>query len=135
VGATCEVRFTRYYDAPPDEVWAALTEPESLAGWLAPPDELELSPGALFALRLAEGVTLTAHVRAVERGRLLELDWHDSADEPSIVRFELTPRRDGTMLVLDHRRVNARVGMLYMRIWERHLGRLDEVVGSVGAAR
>jgi uncharacterized protein YndB with AHSA1/START domain len=134
VEATCEVRFTRYYDAAPDEVWAALTEPESLARWLAPPDELDLSPGASFALRLAEA-TLTAHVRAVEPGRLLELDWQDFADAPSIVRFELTPSRDGTVLVLDHRRVNARVGMRYMRIWERHLGLLDELVGSVGAAR
>jgi uncharacterized protein YndB with AHSA1/START domain len=135
VEATCEVRFTRYYSAAPDEVWAALTEAESLARWLAPPKELDLSPGVSFALLLADGATFSARVRAVEPGRLLELDWHDSADEPSIVRFELTPSPDGTVLVLDHRRVNAAVGMRYMRIWERHLSRLDELVGSVGAAR
>jgi uncharacterized protein YndB with AHSA1/START domain len=67
----CEIRYTRQYAAPPSEVWAALTEPESVA---------------------------------------------------------LTPHRDGTVLVLDHRRINAVGGMGYMERWLPTLARLDEVL-------
>ena len=125
---TCELRLTRYYDAAPDEVWAALTQPDSVARWLAAPGEIDLSAGGSFELRLNDGHTLGARVRAVEPARLLELDWADAADEPSIVRFELQSDGGGTVLVLDHRRVNARLGMRYMGRWARHLDRLDTLV-------
>jgi uncharacterized protein YndB with AHSA1/START domain len=124
---TCEVRYTRYYRAAPDEVWAALTEPESLARWLAPTGEVALRRGGPFELRL-DGETMKGRVRAVEPSRLLELDWATGDEEPSIVRFELTPDRAGTLLVLDHRRIDARVGMRYMARWATHLERLDAVV-------
>jgi uncharacterized protein YndB with AHSA1/START domain len=107
----CEVRFTRRYAASPAEVWAALTEPESVGRWLAP---LESIP---------------ARVRASEPERLLELDWTPQGDEPSVVRFELTPREDGTELVLDHRRINAVLGMAYTERWRGPLERLDTAIG------
>lgn len=124
---TCEVRYTRYYRAAPDEVWAAVTEPESLARWLAPTGELELRRGGRFQLEL-DGGTMKGRVRTVEPYRLLELDWVESDGPPSILRFELSSDDGGTMLVLDHRRIDARIGMRYMTRWEVHLGRLDGVV-------
>jgi uncharacterized protein YndB with AHSA1/START domain len=128
MGTACEVRFTRYYDAAPDDVWAALTEPHSLARWLARPGAIDLSPGGPFELRLQSDETLEARVRAVEPARLLELDWAPPGEEPSIVRFELNRDGDGTVLVLDHRRIDARIGMRYMARWWPHLERLDSVV-------
>ena len=124
---TCEVRFTRYYEAAPEDVWAALTEPGSLARWLARGAEIDLA-GDAFELRLADGEAVTARVRALEPARLLELDWVDGVGEPSVVRLELARDGDGTVLVLDHRRVDARVGMVYIARWERHLRRLDSLV-------
>ena len=124
---TCEVRFTRYYDAAPEDVWAALTEPASVTRWLAHGAEIDLA-GDAFELRLADGEAVTARVRALEPARLLELDWVDGVGEPSVVRFELARDGDGTVLALDHRRVDARVGMVYIARWERHLGRLDSLV-------
>jgi uncharacterized protein YndB with AHSA1/START domain len=135
VAATCEVRFTRYYDAAPHDVWAALTEPESLARWLAPTGNIDLSPGGPFELRLQEDETLVARVRAVTPPRLLELEWVDPGEEPSVVRFELSRDGDGTVLVLDHRRIDARIGMRYMARWWPHLERLDSVVGRRGVLR
>jgi uncharacterized protein YndB with AHSA1/START domain len=129
VDGSCEVRLTRYYRAAPDEVWAALTDPDSLARWLAAPGELDLRRGGSFELELHGGDRMNGRVRSVEPSRLLELDWVARGEEPSIVRFELS--RDGgggTVLVLDHTRIDARVGMRYMARWERHLGRLDAVV-------
>lgn len=109
MGGTCEVRFTRYYEATPTEVWAALTEPDSLARWLG--DEAKVG-----------------RVRQVERERLLELDWLESGSEASVVRVELRRDGGGTVLVLDHRRIDALVGMRTMAWWGRQLERLDGVL-------
>jgi uncharacterized protein YndB with AHSA1/START domain len=125
---SCEVRLTRYYRAAPDEVWAALTDPDSLARWLAPPGKVELRRGGSFELELGNGETMNGRVRSIDPSRLLEVDWADAGEEASIVRFELSPDGGGTMLVLDHRRIDARVGMRYMARWEHHLGRLDAVL-------
>ena len=106
----CDVRFTRRYDATPSEVWAALTEPESIVRWLGP---------------------VPTNVRDSEPERMLELDWLVPGDEPSIVRFELRPRAGGgTELVLDHRRINAVQGMLYSERWTNTLLRLDDLLGG-----
>ena len=104
----CEVRFTRRYDATPAEVWAALTEADSVARWLGP---------------------VPTNVREAEPERLLELDWLVPGDEPSVVRFELIATESGTELVLDHRRINAVQGMLYSERWTNTLLRLDELLG------
>jgi uncharacterized protein YndB with AHSA1/START domain len=45
------LRYERYLDHPVERVWAALTEPDQLAGWLAAADELELAEGGRIALR------------------------------------------------------------------------------------
>ena len=101
----CELRLTRRYAAEPGEVWSALTEPESLARWLAPPPGVE--------------------VRAVEPGRVLERDWRPPGERPSVVRVELSPDGGGgTKLVLDHRQIQAELGMRYARIWTARLERL-----------
>jgi uncharacterized protein YndB with AHSA1/START domain len=128
VNGTCAVRVTRYYRAAPEEVWAALTEPDSLARWLAAPVDVDLRSGGPFRLQLTEGETMDGRVRAVEPPHLLELHWRRRGEEPSILRFELNPNADGTMLVLDHRRIDARVGMRYAAQWERQLRRLDLTV-------
>jgi uncharacterized protein YndB with AHSA1/START domain len=127
VNGTCEVRFTRYYSATPDEVWAALTEPDSVARWLGPVRKIELTPGGRFELEL-ERWTMQGRVRALEPARLLELDWLDVDASPSIVRVELSEDGDGTALVLDHRQIDALIGMLYMGRWEVSLARLEAVV-------
>jgi len=105
----CEVRFTRRYDATPAEVWAALTDPESIARWLGP---------------------VPTSVRESEPERLLELDWLPPGDEPSVVRLEFSASEDGTRLVLDHRRINAAQGSVYSERWVNTLKRLDELLGG-----
>jgi hypothetical protein len=101
----CAARFTLRYDAPVAQLWLALTDPESVARWLAPP----------------AGVAV---VRS-ERERLLELDWSPPGEPPSVVRIELRGEGERTLLVLDHRRIDAALGMRYMRDWSRALERLE----------
>lgn len=122
----CEVRLRRHYDAPPAEVWDALTQPESLARWLARPIDVELVAGGAFVLAPpGDGALIDAQVRTVEAGRVLELDWGHADEARSVVRFELRADGAGTLLTLDHRRIDEPVGMAYISRWTRALGRLD----------
>ena len=127
---TCALRLTRYYRASPADVWAALTDPTSLARWLGAVAGGALLPGSALELPLNGGDVLRAEVRALETERLLELDWAAPGEEPSVVRFELRPDGDGTTVALDHRLIDARAGMQAMSRWETHLGRLDAMLGE-----
>jgi uncharacterized protein YndB with AHSA1/START domain len=98
------VRFRRRYAEPPSEVWQALTEPESLARWLRP--------------------GFDAKQTEVEPGRVLELDWQPPGEEPSLVRIELDGDGTGTILVLEHARIEADRGMLAMQFWSNALRHL-----------
>lgn len=120
----CEIRLTRRYDASPSEVWAALTEPGSVARWLAPPSAFEFAPGGTIELDIG----VHARVREVEPERSLELDWRYGDEDRSIVRFELTADGDGTLLTLDHQRIDARIGMTYITRWSGLLARFDREV-------
>jgi uncharacterized protein YndB with AHSA1/START domain len=128
MAGTCEVRLTRRYRAAPAEVWAALTEPDSLGRWLAAPVEIDLRRGGSFRLQLSERETMAGRVRAVEPPQTLELDWIRPGEAPSILRFDLSPDGDGTVLVFDHRRIEAQIGMRYAAVWELRLRAFDAEV-------
>ena len=115
------LRLTRRYAASPDEVWRVLTEPESLARWLHGDARLDVEPGGAFAL----GSTITGRVTQLDAGRVLELTWQTCGEEESLVRFELHPGEEGTLLVLDHTRLDQRTCMAYGREWTRSIARLD----------
>lgn len=104
VDGRCAVRLTRRYETSPAEVWRALTEPASVERWLGAAD-----------IRL----------RQAEPGRVLELELGDS-----VARIELTPDGDTTILVLDHERIPAEVGMRFMRRWTAALERFDREVAA-----
>lgn len=120
----CEVRLTRRFDASRGEVWAALTDPLSLERWLAGVIDVELTPGGNFELELPDHSRIAASVRAVEPPQALELSWAYGDEDPSIVRFELTEDGDGTVLVLDHRLIDERLGMTYISRWTGAVNRL-----------
>jgi uncharacterized protein YndB with AHSA1/START domain len=100
----CSVRLTRRYREPPAEVWRALTEASSLARWLRPG----------FDVPRVE----------LEPGRVLELDWRPPGEAPSVVRIELEPAGDGTLLVLEHTRIEAARGMAAIGFWTGAVSRL-----------
>jgi len=121
----CSLRLTRRYAASPADIWAALTLPECLAGWLGS-GQLELVAGGGLDLELLDGTRVTGQVRTVDPRRLLELDWEADGEEPSVVRFELAADGAGTVLRLEHRLLEERVGMRYLARWERAIRRLTE---------
>lgn len=127
---TCELRLTRRYEASPAEVWRALTEPASIARWLATPVDVELAGGGAFELALANGSRIDARVRELVPERVLELDWRHADEQRSVVRFELRAEDGGTVLELDHGRIEAPLGMAYITRWSRLLDRLDGEVAA-----
>jgi len=127
----CEVRLTRRYDSTPAEVWGALTDPTSLGRWLARAVDVELVAGGAFVLALpGDGGLVQARVRELETQRVLELDWSHADEERSVVRFELAADGEGTVLVLDHRRIDEPIGMAYITRWSQALERLDRELGG-----
>ena len=130
-GERCGVRFERRYDARPEELWSALTEPERLTRWLANVAELELRVGGRFLLVWHEdGQQTDGTVLDLEPGRVLELAWTYPDEPDSAVRFELRPDGDGTVLVLDHRGLPPRSIAGYGAGWHSHLDSLDAHLGG-----
>ena len=125
-GPGAALRSTRYLDASAEDVWATLTDPASLARWLAQAQAFELPPGGRFPLRLGthDAKPIEDRIRELEPLRVLELDWRLPGEAASIVRFELVPEDPGTKLVLLHRRLDERICLAYARRWETALDRL-----------
>jgi uncharacterized protein YndB with AHSA1/START domain len=83
-------------DAPREEVWEALTDPERLEDWFANDVELDLRPGGGAWFRWANGEERHAVVREVEPGERLAFDWEDDGE----VEFTLADDADGTLLTV-----------------------------------
>jgi uncharacterized protein YndB with AHSA1/START domain len=125
------VRVQRRYDATPGELWAALTDPASLGRWLAPAARVEPREGGAFQLDFPAASTarMNGRVRAVEPGRLLEVEWNYPGEPASLVRFEIEEEDGGTRLVVDHRGLERAVATGYGEGWQRHLEQLRGILG------
>jgi uncharacterized protein YndB with AHSA1/START domain len=122
------VRFERVYDYRPEELWAAVTEPEQIRGWLGE-TELDLD-GGRGIIRFEGGGSVTIRVRRLEPGRLVEYDWEIPGEPPSVLRVELEPQDRGTLLVLDHRRLSTDQATGYGAGWHAHLDALESMLGG-----
>lgn len=140
VTAPDTVRIERTLPGPIERVWAYLTEPEKRATWFAG-GATDLRPGGAIALafhnnKLTPGddspppkyekyggeITMSGQVIACEPPRLLTHTWAEGNGTSSEVQFELTPRGDKVLLVVTHRRLPNREGMLSVSGgWHVHL--------------
>ena len=117
------VRFERVSPVAPAEVWSALVVPERLERWLAPA-QLDAKAGGEVRIEFGADQVVTGVVLACEPQRVLEYEWRFPGEEESVVRFELSPHEDGTLLVLDHRLLALEQAVGYAAGWHAHLDRL-----------
>jgi uncharacterized protein YndB with AHSA1/START domain len=114
VGGRHVLRYERRLEHTVERVWAALTEPDQLAQWLAAADELELVEGGRIALRWLNvpdspqeweehGVDLgdvdpaepaTGTITELDPPRVIEYD----TDKMGRMRWELRPDGDGCVV-------------------------------------
>jgi uncharacterized protein YndB with AHSA1/START domain len=128
------VHFERVYDYRQEELWAALTEPGQLRGWLGEV-EVDLRVGGRIVIRFGdtdEGMAAGV-IRELDPPRVLEYGWTYPGETDSVLRLELAPHGDGTLLILDHRRLPASAAAGYGAGWHAHLDTLDALLGH-GAA-
>jgi uncharacterized protein YndB with AHSA1/START domain len=133
-GADRIVHLEREYDATPDELWRAWTEPERLARWLGTPSGPVLA-AERAPVRIAMGDApdqwVEVEVVVADAPRLLESRWAFEGVAGSRLRVELVPLPTGaTRLVLDHGGLGAStVG--YGAGWQAFLdARLPEALGG-----
>ncbi len=137
------VRFERLLPGPIERVWAFLTESEKRRTWLAAgPMELRIGGKAELTFRNSElaaneptpekfqkceGLVSQGHVVECDPLRRLTFTWfEESGKSPSEVTFELSPQGDQVLLVLTHRKLATREGMLSIAGgWHTHLGVLE----------
>lgn len=134
------VRFDRRYDSAPAEVWAWLTEPRRLAGWLG---VVELEPGvvprrgARALLRPGDAVgPVDCTVSYCDPERMLEVAWRaDGGPETEVVVevVELAPGR--TLLVLEHRGFPPETAADVGAGWHRRLHTLGALLDGAGPAQ
>ena len=100
--------FERRLAHPPEAVWAALTEPVHRDRWMGKSAVDGRAGGTIETV--ASGPALPPDVKRMT-GRILvwdpphvfEHEWNQAIVEPGVVRYELTPDGDGTLLTFTHR--------------------------------
>jgi uncharacterized protein YndB with AHSA1/START domain len=88
-------------DAPLERVWAVVTEPEHIAGWLSDEVEVDLRPGGAMLLTWHGHGSYRARVETVEPPRAFAFRWLRSEDVEAgstLVAMTLSPEGDGTRL-------------------------------------
>lgn len=92
--------FVRALRHLPEAVWAALTDPEQIAGWAPYVADRDLARPGAATLTMIDGDTaeeLPAEVTRAEPPSLLEYTWGTD-----VLRWELAPTGSGTELTLRH---------------------------------
>ena len=77
-----------------------------------------------------EKETAWGTVLAFEPPRLLEVEWRYEGEDESILRIELEPRGEATLLVLDHRLLQAGQAPGYGSGWHAYLDALDDLLAG-----
>jgi len=134
------MRFERNLAHPIKKVWAALTETDRLAEWLAP-GEIELVPGGRVsivftntdAVEEGEKVAIESTVTEIDPPRVLEFRWLDASGDSGPVRWELSEidGGTGTRLLLTHAYPGSDEGVIENRAgWETHLSMLVDALAG-----
>jgi uncharacterized protein YndB with AHSA1/START domain len=120
-----------HLDAPPDRVWAALTDADALAAWYWPPSARPVATsdpvvGGRFGITTPSAeMGFSGEYLELDRPRRIVQSWRWAGDDrDSRVTIELSPADRGTDLLVVHDRLDAETAEMYRQGWESCLTRL-----------
>ena len=124
--------FRRYLRHPPERVWAAITDPAQLRGWLLTEARIDGRVGGHVELVTTNyRVVATGRVLSWDPPKLFEHEWNVAPggalpnDERSVVRWELSPHDAGTLLTLTQANLTEPTARGYQVGLEAFLDRLN----------
>jgi uncharacterized protein YndB with AHSA1/START domain len=131
------VRIEMALPAPIEDVYAAWTQPEAMARWLAPMGSAEVEAdvrvgGRFRVVMIGDGMSIqhTGEYLTVEPPRRLSFTWQSpyTGAEPSVVTVTLTADGGSTQLLLLHERLPEGAAESHRGGWGAILQRLVEEV-------
>jgi len=129
------LEFRRFLRHSPSEIWEALTKPELIRQWFLTEVRAQERVGGKIDLETGpDRVHATGRIRAWDPPRLYEYEWntsdknHPFPGERSVIRWELTPRGEGTLLVLTHRDLTTRTARVFGHGIPAFLDRLEALL-------
>lgn len=126
------VRFERRYATTPEDLWDAWTSPERISRWMGAAVSGTVAAGEKVTLAFGEDVDsqVWLEIESLSPPRLLEWRWTVNGAEPTVLRVELTPVEDGTLLVLDHAMLPFGMTAGMSAGWHNHLEALGTGIGA-----
>ena len=126
-----ELVFERRLARPVAKVWAALTEPERIADWLANA-EVDLKVGGRFELYWeTHDYRIVGMIVELEPLAVIAWTWPDKQHPDSVVRWELFPDDGGCRLLLTQTGLTAPPLRSVAAGWHTHLEGLPGAVDGV----
>jgi uncharacterized protein YndB with AHSA1/START domain len=130
-GDLLSLRFERTYEATPEEVWAALTEPESIKRWLFAAAVLEPRVGGEFRLDWSDTEKASGSVLVWNPPSVLEVEWIEPSLQ-SVLHIEIASSDAGTVVTLDQRNISVEAAIGMGAGWHAHLDALGDLVEGRG---
>ena len=126
-----EVEREAIFEAPPSEVWRALTDDDMLAEWLAEDAEVEAVPGGDVSFGCGDDER-RGTVQRVEEERSFAFTWARPGEDETLVEFTLEPAVTGTRLVVIERTLAGPVALSGLQ-WTSRLTSLATALTLVAA--
>ena len=126
------VRRETHIPAPPAAVFALLTDPEKILGWMGTEAQIEPQPGGLYLVNVTGARFARGAFREVVPVHRLAytFGWEGSEEVPpgsSLIEIDLIDEPEGTLLRLTHTGLpNAEQCASHADGWAHYLGRLTE---------
>jgi uncharacterized protein YndB with AHSA1/START domain len=124
------ITFRRLLRHSVQDVWDALTDPEQVEAWFMAKVRRESVRGGRLDMEHPNGVRASGRVLEWNPPRVYEYEWNlppgpnQPAGEASLVRWELNPVAEGTLLVMTQRKLSRPTAQVFVRGMPVFLDRL-----------
>jgi len=139
---TLSLTLVRTFNAAPEKVWRALTQPEALKQWMGPSDaftvpiaDADVRVGGRYHIVMkspdGEEHDVSGVYREVIRNRKLVFTWawKSTPERESLVTLELSAAGGGTEFSLKHERfADAEARDKHQQVWTGCIARLERLL-------